>query len=325
MNYTAPWWLPGGNLQTIWPALYSRRVFGGPPQYRRERWATPDGDFVDVDFLDQPGVSGPQPRPLLVMFHGLEGSSRSHYSEAFADVARERGWAFAVPHFRGCSGELNHGPRAYHSGDHEEIGWILARFRAQHTGPLLVVGISLGGNALMRWAGEHGGAAAAAADAVASVCSPIDLAAGGWAIGRGFNRLVYTRMFLNTMKPKALRKLAQHPGLFDREALLAARDLYEFDNVFTAPLHGFASTEDYWARASAKPHLASIRIPALVVNARNDPFVPAWSLPHGNEVGSHVTLWQPTHGGHVGFPKGPLPGHVRTMPDAVSDWLAQAL
>ncbi|MGZ5181696.1 MAG: YheT family hydrolase, partial [Ramlibacter sp.] len=139
------------------------------------------------------------------------------------------------------------------------------------------------------------------------------------------NRLAYTTMFLRTMRPKALRKLAQHPGLFDRDALLAARDLYEFDNVFTAPLHGFRDTEDYWARASAKPHLARIRIPALVLNARNDPFVPASSLPAAREVGSWVTLWQPAQGGHVGFPAGAWPTHVRTMPTAVTRWLLSSL
>jgi predicted alpha/beta-fold hydrolase len=317
VNYSAPWWLPGGHLQTIWPALYARRVFGPHPQFRRERWDTPDGDFIDVDWLLHQATSD----TLLVLFHGLEGTSRSQYCEAFADFARERGLAYAIPHFRGCSGELNRAPRAYHSGDYEEIAWILQRFRARHAGPIVVVGISLGGNALLRWAEEMGDSAGQVAGAVAAVCSPIDLAAGGWAIGRGFGRYTYTRMFLNTMKPKALRKLEQFPGLFDREAMLAARDLYEFDNVFTAPLHGFKSTEDYWARASAKPHLHRIRIPALVVNARNDPFVPAWCLPHQNEVGDHVTLWQPAHGGHVGFPHGRIPGHVRTMPDAVGGWL----
>jgi predicted alpha/beta-fold hydrolase len=329
MKYIAPWWLPGGNLQTIWPALFARRVSGAAPEYRRERWDTPDGDFVDVDFLVASAEPPAQGKPLLVLFHGLEGSSRSHYAEAFADWCARQGIAFAVPHFRGCSGELNQGPRAYHSGDFEEIDWILRRLRARHTaqggGPLLAVGVSLGGNALMRWAGEMGEAARVTADAVAAVSSPIDLAAGGHAIGRGFNRLVYTRMFLNTMKPKALRKLAQHPGLFDRAALLAARDLYEFDKHFTAPLHGFRSTEDYWARASAKPHLASIRIPALVVNALNDPFVPASSLPKRHEVGPHVTLWQPAHGGHVGFTHGRLPGHVQTLPDAVGRWLLGTL
>ena len=321
MKYIAPRWLPGGNLQTIWPALYSRRVFGPHPHYTRERWATPDADFVDVDWLVR-AVDTPA-KTLLVLFHGLEGSSRSNYAEAFADYAQSQGMAFAVPHFRGCSGELNQAPRAYHSGDYEEIDWVLERLRERHAGNIFAVGVSLGGNALLRWAQEKGHDASRVVSAVAAVCSPIDLAAGGWAIGRGFNRLVYTRMFLNTMKPKALQKLAQHPGLFKREALLAARTLYDFDNVFTAPLHGFKSTEDYWARASAKPHLHTIRIPTLVVNARNDPFVPAWCLPSQREVGDCVTLWQPAHGGHVGFPQGRIPGHVRTMPDAVGGWLAQ--
>ncbi|HQY76331.1 MAG TPA: alpha/beta fold hydrolase [Rhodoferax sp.] len=321
MKYIAPRWLPGGNLQTIWPALYSRRVFGPHPHYTRERWATPDADFVDVDWLVR--AADTPAKTLLVLFHGLEGSSRSHYAEAFADYAQSQGMAFAVPHFRGCSGELNQAPRAYHSGDYEEIDWVLERLRERHAGNIFAVGVSLGGNALLRWAQEKGHDASRVVSAVAAVCSPIDLAAGGWAIGRGFNRLVYTRMFLNTMKPKALQKLAQHPGLFKREALLAARTLYDFDNVFTAPLHGFKSTEDYWARASAKPHLHTIRIPTLVVNARNDPFVPAWCLPSQREVGDCVTLWQPAHGGHVGFPQGRIPGHVRSMPDAVGGWLAQ--
>lgn len=320
MKYIAPAWLPGGNLQTIWPALYSRRIFGLRPQYRRERWTTPDADFIDVDWLQ-----APPGHTLLVLFHGLEGSSDSHYAEAFADFARAQGFSFAVPHFRGCSGELNHGPRAYHSGDFEEIDWILTRFRQQHSGALVAVGISLGGNALLRWAEEMGVQAARVVNAVASVSAPIDLAASGGAIGRGFNRLVYTRRFLNTMKPKAMKKLAQHPGLFKADALRAARDLYEFDNVFTAPLHGFKNTRDYWSRASAKPHLHQIRVPALVVNARNDPFVPAWSLPKQQDVGNWVTLWQPAHGGHVGFPQGRLPGHVRAMPDAVGGWLASQI
>ena len=319
MNYTAPLWLPGGHLQTIWPALYGRRVRGPVPRFSRERWDTPDGDFIDVDWLvDAPGDT------LLVLFHGLEGSTQSHYSQSFAGFARERGLAYALPHFRGCSGELNRAPRAYHSGDWEEIDWILRQMRSRHSGRIVAVGISLGGNALLRWAGELGEAAAQVVDAVAAVCSPLDLAAGGHAIGRGFNRQVYTRMFLRSMKPKALAKLAQHPGLFDRTALDRVHDLYAFDNLFTAPLHGFRNTDDYWSRASAKPHLARIRIPALALNARNDPFVPAHSLPGPKDAGKYVTLWQPSHGGHVGFPGGRWPGHVLTMPEAVGRWLLQA-
>ena len=328
MNYRAPWWLPGGNLQTIWPALYSRRFFGHPPQYRRERWTAPDSDFIDLDWSEtaapESAAAVVAQRPLLVLFHGLEGSSGSHYAQAFADFAREHGLAYVVPHFRGCSGELNQGPRAYHSGDYEEIEWILRGLRERHAGPQLAVGVSLGGNALMRWAGEAGATAAGLANAVAAVCSPLDLAAGAEAIGRGFNRLAYTTMFLRSMKPKALQKLEQHPGLFDREKLLAARDLYEFDDIFTAPLHGFRNADDYYARASAKAHLQRIRIPALVLNAGNDPFVPAASLPAASEVGGHVTIWRPAQGGHVGFPAGRWPGHVRAMPDAVGRWLLEA-
>lgn len=318
-DYRAPRWLLGGHLQTIWPALFSRRYTGEPPRYMRERWTTPDGDFVDVDFQ-----AGPPGTPLLVLFHGLEGSSRSHYAEAFAHWAREAGWSYAVPHFRGCSGELNLAPRAYHSGDFEEVGWMLQRLRERQGAPVLAVGVSLGGNALLRWAEEAGEQAASTAVAVCAVCSPIDLAAGAAQISRGFNRQVYTRMFLRTMKPKAFAKLRQHPGLFDAAKMRTAADLYDFDNLFTAPLHGFRDAADYYARASAKPRLAEIRIPALVVNALNDPFVPASCLPSPQEVGRFVTLWQPAHGGHVGFPHGSPPGHVIGLPERVMAWMTRA-
>ena len=320
--YRAPAWLPGGHLQTIWPALYARRFVGPRPRWRRERWDTPDGDFVDVDWL---ATSPAAEAPLLVLFHGLEGSARSHYAESFAGWARQHGLAMAVPHFRGCSGEINRAPRAYHSGDHVEVDWMLRRFAhtqaARGGDRLLAVGVSLGGNALLRWAGESGESARQVVAAVAAVCAPLDLAAGGYAIGRGFNRQVYNRMFLRTMKAKAHAKLAQHPGLFDARRLAAARDLYAFDDLFTAPLHGFQGVEDYWRRASARPHLPAIRVPALALNARNDPFVPAASLPRADQVGPWVTLWQPDEGGHVGFAQGAWPGHVMWLPQAVGGWL----
>ncbi|MDH5539408.1 MAG: alpha/beta fold hydrolase [Rhizobacter sp.] len=317
-QYRAPAWLPGGNLQTIWPALFARRQDAVRPVFRRERWATPDADFIDVDWLGEDTQA-----PLLVLFHGLEGSSASHYAQSFAQQARGIGWRFCVPHFRGCSGELNLAPRAYHSGDYEEIGWMLQRLRSQHAGPISAVGVSLGGNALLRWAEEAGDTAARSVASVCAISSPVDLTASGHSIGRGFNRFVYTRMFLRSMKPKALGKLAQHPGLFDRERLLAASDLYAFDDVFTAPLHGFRGVDDYWLRGSAKPHLHRIRVPALLINACNDPFVPAASLPAAADAGRHVTLWQPAHGGHVGFPSGRWPGHVMTLPQQVTHWLAR--
>jgi uncharacterized protein len=318
-DFRAPRWLPGGHAQTIWPVFFSRRFDGARPHFRRERWTTPDGDFVDVDWLGEDAAAP------LVLFHGLEGSSRSHYAEAFAADAAQRGWRYAVPHFRGCSGEVNVAPRAYHSGDHEEIAWMLDRFRALQSGSIVAVGISLGGNALLRFAERAGESAATRVRAIAAVSAPLDLAAGGRAIGRGFGRQVYTRMFLRSMKKKALLKLHQHPGLFDANAMRAARDLRDFDEVFTGPLHGFAGADDYYARSSAKAELARIRIPALVLNARNDPFLPASALPRAGDVGPCVTLWQPAHGGHVGFAVGPWPGHLRALPDAVAGWLAERL
>ena len=326
-SYRSPWWLPGGHLQTIWPALYAKRFSNAPVEWRRERWTTPDQDFVDVDFCE--AAASDSAKPLLVLFHGLEGSSSSHYAEAFADWAVQNKCDLAIPHFRGCSGSLNTAPRAYHSGDHAEIDFFLRKFKqqadaAQRPG-LVAAGVSLGGNALMRWAGEQGQEAQKQVKAVASICSPLDLAASGKAIGEGFNRQVYTRMFLRSMKPKALAKLKQHPGLFDAQRMLDSKDLYEFDNVFTAPLHGFQNTDDYWRRASALPLMANIQIPALALNALNDPFIPADSLPSTHTVSSCVELWQPPHGGHVGFAKGSIPGHLKAMPEAVGTWLIQHL
>ena len=322
-EYQAPWWLPNGNAQTIYSAKLARRYLGEKPRWVRQRWDTPDGDFVDVDWLNDVNVPSTITAPLLVLFHGLEGSSQSHYAQAFAQQVQASGWRMAVPHFRGCSGEINWAPRAYHSGDFEEIDWMLKRFAQLHDGPVFAVGISLGGNALMRWAAEMGRSANAVACAVASVCSPIDLAASGQAIDTGLNKAIYARMFLATMKPRAMQKLKQYPGLFDPEELQKAQTLYAFDNVFTAPLHGFRDTNDYWDRASAKPGLTRIQIPALVLNARNDPFIPASCLPTSDQVSEYVTLWQPEEGGHVGFASGRFPADLQEMPWAVLEWMQQ--
>lgn len=324
MDYIAPAWLPGGHAQTIWSALYAKKRHRTALPLHRTRWTTPDGDFVDVDH--QRASCGS--RPQLVLFHGLEGSSASHYAQAFADWSAQQDVHLALPHFRGCSGQINLAPRAYHSGDHAEIDWILKRLKQEHLQHggrvLMAAGVSLGGNALMRWAAEQGQQAAQSAQAIAAICSPLDLAQSGAAMGKGLNRRIYTPMFLKSMKPKALAKWHQFPGLFDKNAMLKASDLYEFDNVFTAPLHGFKNTPDYWLRASAKPLMRDIRLPALALNACNDPFVPALSLPKKSDVSSSVTLWQPPHGGHVGFASGAWPGHVLDLPEAVGNWLMAA-
>jgi predicted alpha/beta-fold hydrolase len=314
----APWWLPGGNTQTIWPALAAKRFEGAAPRFRRLRAASPDDDFLDFDFCD----ASAQASTLLVLFHGLEGSSSSHYAQAFAHVAHSQGMACVVPHFRGCSGEMNRAPRSYHCGDWQEIDWILRSLRAgfgQTAAPqkLIAVGVSLGGNALMRWAGQMGADAANVADAVCSISSPLDMASAGVAIDTGFNKAVYARMFLNSMKPNAAAKWAQHPGLFDLQRTNRATTLREFDDAYTSRVHGFADVDDYYARASAKPWLKQVSIPSLCINAVNDPFVPAHGLPMPADVSPHVSLWQPAHGGHVGFPTGSYPTEVMSLPRAV--------
>lgn len=306
--YSAPAWLPGGQAQTLWPLLIKPR----PIPLRRERWDTPDGDFIDVDHLD-----GPPGSPLLVLFHGLEGSSRSHYAIATAHACRAIGWRLALPHFRGCSGELNRRPRAYHSGDSAEIDWILRRLHQANEGrPLHVTGISLGGNALLKWAGEQGPAAAELVSGVAGICAPLDLAACGHHLARGFNR-VYTRHFLDTLKSRSAARLQRFPGLFDETRMRHSRNLWDFDDAVTGPVHGFAGADDYWAKSSAKPWLKSIAVPALVINPRNDPFLPATALPRPADISPSVRLEQPASGGHVGFVSGSFPGNL--------DWLPQRL
>ena len=281
--------------------------------YRRERWDTPDGDFIDLDWVEREGrvssVEGRGQPPLVVLFHGLEGSSQSHYATAIMAAVRGAGGRGVVVHFRGCSGEPNRLPRAYHSGDAREIDWILCRLKAQHAGaPLYAVGISLGGNALLKWLGESGDGATSAVDKTAAISAPLDLMAAGDALGSGFN-MIYTRNFLGTLRSKSLAKLERFPGLYNADAVRASLTLREFDNLVTAPLHGFRDTDDYWTRASSKPSLKNIRVTTLVLNARNDPFLPAAALPATPDASAAVTLEQPEEGGHVGFVSGAFPGN----------------
>ncbi len=307
--YRAPWWLPGGNAQTLYAALFADA--GAIPDYRRTRWDTPDGDFVDIDWMDADADS-----PLVVLFHGLEGGSSSHNVRVLVHAFRRAGWRIAVAHFRGCSGEPNRLVRAYHSGDSAEIGWMLQRFAADARHTPVAVGISLGGNALLKYLGEAGSDAKKLVRAAVSVSAPLDLMVSGDVLGRGFAR-VYSAEFLRTLKKKSAAKASRFPGAFDIALMHRARSLREFDDVVTAPLHGYHDTDDYWTRASAKPFLRSIEVPTLLMNARNDPFLPGGALPHEREVSQHVECEFPEAGGHVGFVTGAFPGSF--------DWFANRI
>lgn len=313
--YEAPAWIRGAHFQTIWPLA----IRGAMPALLRTRWETPDGDFIDVDSL--PRQEG---QPLVVLFHGLEGSSRSHYARSLMQELAARGWNGAVVHFRGCSGEPNRLPRAYHSGDADEIDWVLRRFAAIFPDvPRHAVGVSLGGNALLCWLGTRGTGAREWLTAAASVSAPLDLHAAGLHLARGFNR-VYTRYFLHTMRPRAAIKAIRFPGSFDAAKVAGAGSLAEFDDAFTAPLHGFDGYEDYWRRASAKPLLGGIAVPTLLLHALNDPFMPAGCLPREHEVAAAVSLEYPPEGGHVGFVSGAFPGRLDWLPKRLLAHFGQA-
>lgn len=317
-DYRPPRWLRNPHLQTIWPAL----VTGAPRvQYRRERWTTPDEDFIDLDWaVPGPGLSPGTPPladgPLVALFHGLEGGSGSHYARALMAALLAMGWRGVVIHWRGCSGEPNLLARAYHSGDSAEVDWIMRRLR-----PEFAAGVSLGANALLKWLGEQG-SEAGFLRAAASVSAPQDLHAGAIALSRGFNR-VYCWNFMNTLKRKSARKLDRFPGLYDRRRLLAVRDFFDFDDLVTAPLHGFDGALDYWTRSSCRQFLGGVAVPTLVLNARNDPFLPEQALARPSEVSRTVVLDYPPDGGHVGFVHGRLAGSIDWMPRRLTAFFRQ--
>jgi predicted alpha/beta-fold hydrolase len=301
MLYRPPWWLPEGHSQTIMAARWAKKP---SVHYHRVRWNTPDGDFIDLDFTETP-EQATKYHTLWVLFHGLEGCSRSHYSLAVMNQARAVGALGVVVHFRGCSGENNLMPRAYHSGDSAELDWILRRLREQLPAVerMHVTGVSLGGTVLLKWLGEQEKQAHDVISSAVSVSAPVDLKAGAVSLAKGFN-LVYTRMFLNTLVPKSIDKVKRFPNLGKVDDIANCKDFFDFDNRVTAPWHGFRDAEHYYAVSSAKPLLKHIAVPTLMIHAKNDPFMRGQYLPGPHEVSSQVTCLFTEHGGHVGFANG---------------------
>jgi predicted alpha/beta-fold hydrolase len=236
-TYKPPWWLPGGNAQTIYARALARNY---KIQYQRQRWETPDGDFIDLDWLNRESETA----KVLVLFHGLEGCSRSHYALSVMTLAQHLGWRGVVPHFRGCSGEMNRLPRAYHSGDAAEIDWILRRFRSENLGcEIYVAGVSLGGNMLLKWLGEQGAAAASVVTAAVAVSAPVDLHAAAAVLDFGYRRAIYTRRFLHSLRAKVLAKIATHKLDIDGTRVRACTTFRQIDDLYTAPVHGFKNAD----------------------------------------------------------------------------------
>lgn len=296
-------WLNNPHLHTAWGRLFRR-----PPvlPYRQVRWDTPDDDFVDLLRLD-----GTHPdHPIFLLLHGLEGSARSHYIGGTLQYAWQRGWHASVLFFRTCSGEMNRQQRSYHSGETTDLDFVIQRLALEHPErPIILAGMSLGGNVLLKWLGEQGSSVPLQVRAATAVSVPFDLArscrhidgaAGGF----------YGRRFLRSLRRKALAKIARHPSIADANAVRRAKTLWEFDDAFTSVVHGFQNAADYYAHSSSLRFLNSVRVPTLLLSAVDDPFHPPDVLGQVAAI-AQANPWLSTEfvdvGGHVGFVEGSAP------------------
>ena len=301
-TYSPSWWLPGAHARTIWGRFFRRTP---PLNTRIERWETEDDDFLDLVRL-----AAPPGRPHLVMLHGLEGAPRSHYARGLFLQAAQRGWSADLLLFRGCGAELNRAPRFYHSGETSDISVVARRLmHADPDAPFVFAGVSLGGNVLLKWLGEMGDATPSRIVGAAAVSVPFDLARASRHIDQGFSR-VYQSHFLRSLRRKAIQKLERYPQLLSRERVEASRTLWDFDDVVTAPVHGFADANDYYSRSSSIRFIDRIQVPTLLLSAADDPFLPASVLDDVRTIAAsnaNLTIEFPDAGGHVGFVSGRNP------------------
>lgn len=294
--FKAPLWLPSPHAQTVAGRFLRPR---GIVPLMRERIRTPDEDFLDLDFAPAIGPAA----PIVLLLHGLEGSAQRGYAYAtYAELAR-RGIQSVGLNFRSCSGEPNLTARFYHSGETEDIRFVLQRLRRQRPhAPLGAIGFSLGGNALLKFLGEEAENARELVSAAVAVSVPYDLAAGDRELQQSFMGRLYTRIFIKPLVQKMEAKLHLLPDSCDLERARRARSFRDFDDAVTAPLHGFAGAEDYYTRSSSAQFISRIRVPTLLLHAEDDPFLPAASIPRAAMAANpFVTASVQKQGGHVGF------------------------
>lgn len=302
-----PWWLPGGHLQTIVPALWRRRV---RVTLERERLELEDGDFLDLEWRRE-GAGR-----LAILSHGLEGDAGASYIQGMAGTLVRRGWDVLAWNYRGCSGEMNRLPRFYHSGATEDLEAVLGHaLRVHPANQIDLVGFSLGGNLTLKYLGERGDSVSPRLGRAVAFSVPCDLACSSRMLDTGFNREVYMRRFIKTLADKVRRKHSMFPEAMDPSGLESIRTFREFDDRYTAPLHGFRDAEDYWERSSSKSFMEGIRVPALLVNAENDPFLGPGCYPREQaDRNPFFMLEVPKSGGHVGF--------SRSGPGRGEDWMS---
>ncbi len=305
------WWLPGPHLQTLWPTFFRRRPV---LSLERRRLETPDGDFLDL------ALGGNPAGPLVLLLHGLEGSLHSHYAGGLLAALEAAGFRTAFLHFRGCSGEPNRLPRSYHGGETGDVDFVARWLAREVAPPAAAIGVSLGGNVLLEWLAERG--AAAPLHRAVAVSVPFRLADADRRLRRGVSR-IYLRHLLGRLRRSYREKFARLPSPLDVD-VDRLRTFHDFDDQVTAPLHGFAGADDYYARASCRPHLKRIHTPTLILHARDDPFMFPDSVPGETALSPAVTLELSEHGGHVGFVSGPWPWRAEYwLERRIVDWLRE--
>ncbi|MGH7474894.1 MAG: hydrolase [Longimicrobiales bacterium] len=303
-RFRAPAWLRSAHAQTLGGKLFRPTP---PVPLQRERWETPDGDFLDLDFVDPPAPDKEPERRLAIVLHGLEGSATRSYALLSYAALRRVGVRAVGLNFRGCSGEPNRLARFYHSGDTADLRWVVDRLRSRYPRAAVgAIGFSLGGNVLLKLLGELGDAGPSTIGAAVAISVPFDLAAGSAQLERGPMARLYTYYFIRMLRAKVRAKQALLNGACDIDRVLTARTLREFDHNATAPLHGFRDADDYYARASSHDHIARIRVPTLIIHSLDDPFLPSDRIPRDAAAANPwVTTAITDHGGHVGFITGP--------------------
>lgn len=316
-KFKPAWWLRNSHLQTIWPVLCRANVKNLHTQ--RERLELPDGDFIDLDWVHAQGKG-----PIVLLLHGLEGSINSHYAKSLLQQFESRGWRGVFMHFRGCSGEPNRLPRGYHSGETGDVSYVIETIlNREPTVPIAAVGISLGGNVLLKWLGETGSQNQLKAAIAVSV--PFELLKAAKRVQQGFSKF-YQWYFIKCLRERLSKKFALTPTPFDTSVIHQVQTMYDFDDKITAPLHGFMDVHDYYDAASCRQFLHSIQIPTLILQAKDDPFMTADVIPNQDELSPSIKLEVSEGGGHVGFVAGKYPWRPeywleKRIPDFLENYL----
>lgn len=300
-QFKPAWWLPSCHLQTLWPALCRRSV---KITLQRERVETPDNDFIDLDWV-KPTKPLHANAPLILILHGLEGNIDSHYAKGMMQAISNAGGRAVFMHFRGCSGEPNRLTKNYHSGETNDVSYMIKLIQSRYPqAELGVIGYSLGGNVLLKWLGETRWQNPLKAAVAVSV--PFDLHKAVKRFQQGFSKF-YQWYLIKCLRTRLTAKYRENPEMVDPSILNAVRTMYEFDDKITAPLHGFAGVNEYYATASCRQFLKSIQVPTLILHSKDDPFMSEDIIPTRDEISDCVNLEITERGGHVGFVSGTYP------------------